>query len=460
MSSSDSESSNQNVFAGHKCADERQKHKHRKVSKVSCNHATLHLKYLDGGKESFSIGEIVTPLSQPWRYEIVKFNTKKFEHGTVLLCYQGDINKSSKSNILVKYDSIAKIAPSRADRVLTHSSGTTSYANTSSTSSSYATTRDKATTTIKQGTKKGAKSGQLLKKPERIKKTSVTTKTAQNQRNTRSSSTKHAVSVSSNKRKQSPAKCANRAEKRKDTLKQNHNKLKARKLVCTSRAVFDGKTKLPKEFDVEDSKNNSESNKRFSVLKSSKHVHYKITKGNDKLSAQVEVLSCKGQKVVVKDSVSNDYYEVELQHLHGERLKGRDNEKGAKRKKKREKRKERFDNATKKLEEIREEFKNRMNDIKDTSDYLRYLVEREEKQADLEDNADEESNKDVANDDDDSKASSNANDGNGDVHENQVDNKKDDPKIVERKESDNVEDDSKVSSEGNEGKGDVKDKEK
>ena len=69
-SSSDSESSNEDVFAGHKHIDERNKHKHRKVSKVSCNHPTLHLEYYDGGKESFSIGETVNPLEQPWRYEI------------------------------------------------------------------------------------------------------------------------------------------------------------------------------------------------------------------------------------------------------------------------------------------------------------------------------------------------------------------------------------------------------
>ena len=189
----------------------------------------------------------------------------------------------------------------------------------------------------------------------------------------RSSSTKNAVSVSSNKRKQPPTKYANRAEKRKDALKQNHNKLKARKLACTSRVVFDGKTKLPKDFDFEGSKNNSDSNKRFSLLKSSEQVHYKVTKDNHKLSAKVDVLSCKNQKVVVKDRASEDYYEVELQHLHGERLKGRNNEKVAKGKKNRQKRKEsRFDKATKKLEEIRDELKKRMRDMKETVDYLKF----------------------------------------------------------------------------------------
>ena len=66
---------------------------------------------------------------------------------------------------------------------------------------------------------------------------------------------------------------------------------------CMIISIFlfiEGKTKLPKEFDVKDSKNNSECNKRFSLLKSSKHVCYEMTKGKDKLSAKVEVLSLKG----------------------------------------------------------------------------------------------------------------------------------------------------------------------
>ena len=72
-------------------------------------------------------------------------------------------------------------------------------------------------------------------------------------------------------------------------------------MAFASRAVFEGKTKLPNDFDVEESTENSESDEQFSLLKSSKNVYCEKSEGKEKLSAQVDPLSLKGTKVVVKD---------------------------------------------------------------------------------------------------------------------------------------------------------------